>query len=54
MNKKQENEHARLLRLWARGRATRKQMERCHELDRIASNEAIKAALHETPVEMPQ
>lgn len=34
MTAKEEREHARLLRLWATGRATRKQIERCMELDR--------------------
>lgn len=37
---KEEREHARLLRLWATGRATRKQIERCMELDRREANRA--------------
>jgi hypothetical protein len=31
---REKREHKRLLRLWATGRATRKQIERCMELDR--------------------
>lgn len=34
MNTKEQREHKRLLRLWATGRATMKQMQRCMELDR--------------------
>lgn len=37
MSDKQQKEHRRLLRLWATGKATRKQIERCMELDRMAS-----------------
>lgn len=37
MNLKEQKEHSRLLRLWAMGRATMKQMLRCMELDRKAS-----------------
>jgi hypothetical protein len=35
---KEEREHRRLLRLWATGRATRKQIDRCMELDRREAN----------------
>lgn len=37
MTKREQAEHARLLRLWATGRATRKQVLRCMELDRKAA-----------------
>ncbi len=36
MSEREQKEHARLLRLWASGKATRKQIERCMELDRKA------------------
>ena len=39
MNDKERNEHKRLLHLWATGKATHKQLERCMELDRKASAE---------------
>ena len=34
MNAKERKQHENLLRLWATGRATMKQMQRCMELDR--------------------
>jgi len=36
MTDEERREHARLLRLWATGKATRRQMLRCTELDRRA------------------
>ena len=36
------NEHKKLLRLWALGKATKKQMLRCMELDRKLSAQASK------------
>ena len=40
-------EHKKLLRLWATGKATAKQIKRCMELDR-------KEAVRFTPVEMAE
>lgn len=37
MNARERKEYRRLLRLWATGRATMRQMRRCMELDRRAS-----------------
>lgn len=37
MNQKEIVEHQRLLRLWASGKATAKQVSRCMELDRKAA-----------------
>ena len=37
MNKYRVLEHAKLLRLWATGKATRRQMLRCAALDRKAA-----------------
>ncbi len=34
LSDKEEREHAKLSRLWATGRASRRQIERCMELDR--------------------
>ena len=34
----EHREHSRLLRLWARGNATRRQILRCMELDRKSSS----------------
>lgn len=48
MNAKERAEHARLLALWARGRATRKQVMRCMELDSKARVEATGTFESET------
>ena len=43
MNTKERAEHSRLLNLWATGRATRKQILRCRELDHQAQSSALAA-----------
>ena len=40
MDAKEQNEHVKLLRLWATGRATMKQVQRCKELDRKTASVA--------------
>ena len=43
MSDKEQREHAKLLHLWATGRATRKQIDRCMELDRKAASPSSDA-----------
>ena len=38
MSLREINEHRKLTRLWATGKASRRQIERCMELDRKAAN----------------
>lgn len=40
MTSKEKKEHERLQRAWAAGKATKKQIMRCMELDRQAEREA--------------
>ncbi len=44
MNNRQRNEHKKLQTLWATGRASKKQIMRCMELDRQSEAEAKRAS----------